>query len=76
MADDPRAEIPLAPEAIPIPDANRGRLEALLRELLRDESIRQLFCNQEGIASYQQIESKPRRLRVSLRLVTSGAGGK
>ena len=73
MADDPRAEIPLAPDASPIPDADRRRLEALLRELLRDDSFRQLFSGQKESTSAPQIDGKPERSPVSLRLVTSGA---
>jgi hypothetical protein len=34
----------LAPAAAPLPAANKRRLEALLRELLRDDSVRELLC--------------------------------
>jgi hypothetical protein len=59
MTDDRREEIPLvprdavgraaspAPQATSLPDANRRKLEALLRELLRDESMRALLCSDE-----------------------------
>jgi hypothetical protein len=72
MVDYPRGKLPLAPDLTPTPEANRRRLEELLRELLRDETIRQLFCNQEGLRLEPQIDRKPRRLKVSLRLVTAG----
>jgi hypothetical protein len=60
MSDDHREEIPLmsgdelhedaplAPKATPLPDADRRRLEALLRELLRDSSIRELLSNEQA----------------------------
>lgn len=73
MVDDPRARLPLAPEAMPIREENRRRLEQLLRELLRDETIRRLFCHQQERTSQPLIESTPRRLRISLRLVTGEA---
>ncbi len=49
MSDDElRDEAPLAPRATPLPDADRKRLEALLRELLRDNSLRELFSSQDA----------------------------
>lgn len=46
--DELHAEAPLAPKATSLPDADRKRLEALLRELLRDHSLRELLCNEEA----------------------------
>lgn len=71
MVDSPREELPLA---MTIPEAHRGRLEELLRELLRDERVRRLFCNEEVRGSEPQIERKPFRLKISLRLVTPVIG--
>src|SRR5262249_4097457 len=63
MTDDRRNEIPLVPpaelrDAAPLspqppalPEANRRRLEALLRELLRDDAVRKLLCNAEKLAA-------------------------
>lgn len=63
MSDDRHEVIPLvprdgfrdadasAPEATTVPDADRKRLEALLRELLRDNKIRELLCVKEELAS-------------------------
>ena len=60
MSDERREEIPfmpgnelpgaapLAPQAGALPDADRRRLEALLRELLRDNSVRELLCKEEA----------------------------
>lgn len=47
MSDEPRDQASLAPEATPLPEANRARLEALLRELLRDRSLCELLCREE-----------------------------
>jgi hypothetical protein len=46
--DELPAAAALAPEPTSLPDADRRRLEALLRELLRDNSVRELLCNEEG----------------------------
>jgi len=46
--DEVREEAPLAPRATSLPDADRRRLEALLRELLRDDSLRELLCREEA----------------------------
>jgi hypothetical protein len=45
--DEVRDETPLAPRVTSLPDADRRRLEALLRELLRDDSLRELLCSEE-----------------------------
>jgi hypothetical protein len=37
-----------------VPDANRKRLEALLRELLRDKSLREVLCKEEELTSQPQ----------------------
>jgi hypothetical protein len=62
MSDDRHEVIPLvprhgfrnadapAPQATTVPDADRERLEALLRELLRDNAIRELLCVNEELA--------------------------
>ncbi len=62
MSDDRHEEIPLvprddlrdagasAPQATAVPDADRKRLEALLRELLRDDAVRELLCVKEELA--------------------------
>ncbi len=62
MSDGRHEEIPLvprddfrdaeasAPQATAVPDADRKRLEALLRELLRDASVRELLCVREDSA--------------------------
>lgn len=44
--DEARAAAPLAPQAASLSDADRKRLEALLRELLRDNSLRELLCKE------------------------------
>jgi len=54
--DEPREELPVAPDATPLPDANRRRLQALLHELLRDESVRRLLCNEAELASQPKTE--------------------
>ena len=46
--DELRQEAPLAPGERSMPDAHKQRLEALLRELLRDNSVRELLCNEEA----------------------------
>ena len=46
--DEVREEAPLAPRATSLPDEDRRRLEALLRELLRDDSLRELLCREEA----------------------------
>jgi hypothetical protein len=65
MSDDRHEEIPLvprddlrdadasAPQATAVPDADRKRLEALLRDLLRDDSVRELLCVKEELALQQ-----------------------
>lgn len=63
MSDDRHEEITLvprddlrdaaAPQATALPDADRKRLEALLRELLRDNSVRELLCVKEELASQE-----------------------
>ncbi len=47
-ADELREEAPLAPRAAALPDEDRKRLEALLRELLRDNSIRELLSSEQA----------------------------
>ena len=51
MTHEPDEDVPLAPEATPVPDANRTRLEALLRELLRDQSLRELLSTDKELTS-------------------------
>jgi hypothetical protein len=51
--DDPRDADAPAPRAATLPDADRKRLEALLRELLRDNTLRDLLCTKEELASPQ-----------------------
>jgi len=46
MAGDAGEDASLAPTATPLPAANKQRLEALLRELLRDAAVRKLLCPQ------------------------------
>jgi hypothetical protein len=46
--DELREQTPLAPKVASLPDADRRRLEALLRELLRDNSLRELLCKEEA----------------------------
>jgi hypothetical protein len=65
MADDRREEIPLvprddlreeaslAPQVMSLPDEDKRRLEALLHELLRDNSVRELLSNEEEDVSSQ-----------------------
>lgn len=65
MSDDRHEEIPLvpqdelrdadapAPQAAAIPDADKKRLEGLLRELLRDDSVRELLCVKQELALQQ-----------------------
>jgi hypothetical protein len=48
QGDEVRQATPLAPHPVPLPDADRRRLEALLRELLRDNSLRELLCNERA----------------------------
>jgi len=52
--DDLREEASLAPQATTLPDADKRRLEALLRELLRDNSVRELLSNEEEVSSQPQ----------------------
>lgn len=47
-ADELREEAPLAPHVTSLSDADRSRLEALLRELLRDNSLRELLCKENA----------------------------
>ena len=51
MTRESGEDMPLAPEATPVPDANRTRLEALLRELLRDQSLRELLSTDKEFTS-------------------------
>lgn len=63
MADDRREEMPLvpgddlyeqaslAPQVTSLPDEDKRQLEALLRELLRDNSVRELLCKEEDVSS-------------------------
>ena len=65
MSDDRHEVIPLvprydlrdadasAPQTTALPDADRKRLEALLRELLRDNSVRELLCVKEELVWQQ-----------------------
>ena len=46
--DELREEAPLAPHVTSLSDADRKRLEALLHELLRDNSLRELLCKEEA----------------------------
>jgi hypothetical protein len=45
-ADELREGAPLAPQSPSLSDTDRKRLEALLRELLRDTSLRELLCHE------------------------------
>jgi len=49
--DDLREETSLAPQVASLPDEDKRRLEALLRELLRDNSVRELLSNGKDIGS-------------------------
>ncbi len=52
--DDIREKASLPPQVTSLPDADRKRLEALLRELLRDNKIRELLRDkEEGSAQTQ-----------------------
>ena len=63
MTDDRREEIPLvprgdlheeaslAPQVTSLPDEDKRRLEALLRELLRNNSVRELLGKDEDVSS-------------------------
>jgi hypothetical protein len=51
--DDPRDADAPAPQATALPDSDRKRLEALLRELLRDDAIRNLLCAKDELASQE-----------------------
>jgi len=63
MADDRREEIPLAPrndsheeaslapQVTSLPDRDKRRLEALLHELLRNDSVRELLSQEEDVSS-------------------------
>jgi len=42
---------PLSPQPPALPEASRRRLEALLRELLRDDAVRRLLCKEEELAA-------------------------
>jgi hypothetical protein len=69
MADDRCEEIPLvprddlyeeaslAPQVTSLPDEDKRRLEALLRELLRDNSVRELLSKKEDVSSQTQAET-------------------
>jgi hypothetical protein len=46
--DELREQTPLAPQVASLPDADRRLLEALLRELLRDNSLRELLCKEDA----------------------------
>jgi len=46
--DELREGVPLAPKVASLPDADRRRLEALLRDLLRDDSLRGLLCKEDA----------------------------
>jgi hypothetical protein len=48
--DDLREDDASARPATAMPDADRKRLEALLRELLRDDKVRELLCIEEELA--------------------------
>ncbi len=67
MKHEPYGEVKLRPEAVPMPDADRRRLEELLRELLRDETIRRLLCRDVELAS--EPKGAGQRLKVVVRLV-------
>jgi hypothetical protein len=66
MTDDRREEIPLAPgddsheeasvapQVTSLPDEDKRRLEALLRELLRDNSVRELLGKKEDVSAQTQ----------------------
>ena len=49
--DDFRHEHASAPQAASMPDAYRRRLEALLRELLRDDKVRELLCAERELVA-------------------------
>ena len=49
--DDLRHQDASSPHAPPIADADRKRLQALLRELLRDDKIRKLLCVEGELVS-------------------------
>jgi len=61
MSDELHAEIPLAPQdehdtqsraappSMSLADADRKKLKALLRELLRDSSVRELLCRDDAL---------------------------
>jgi hypothetical protein len=47
----------LAPQVTSLPDEDKRRLEALLRELLRDNSVRELLSKKEDVSSQTQAET-------------------
>ena len=51
LPDDVGEDASLAPATTPVPEADRRRLEALLRELLRDDGVRELLCPKEELAT-------------------------
>jgi hypothetical protein len=51
--DDSHEQAPLAPQVTSLPDEDKRRLEALLHELLRDNSVRELLSNEEEDVSSQ-----------------------
>jgi hypothetical protein len=52
--DDLLEEAPLAPQVTSLPDEDKRRLEALLHELLRDNSVRELLSNEEDVGPRPQ----------------------
>jgi len=52
--DDLRPEASLAPQAISLSDADKQRLEALLRQLLRDSAIRKLLSDEKELSLQPQ----------------------
>jgi len=52
--DDLREGASLAPHATPLSDADKRRLAALLRELLRDSAIRKLLNYEDAVSSQPQ----------------------
>ena len=52
--DDSHEQAPLAPQVTSLPDEDKRRLEALLRELLRDNSVRELLSKKEDVTSQTQ----------------------
>jgi hypothetical protein len=52
--DHTREEASLASQSTSLPEADRQRLEALLRELLRDSAIRELLRDKDVVSPQTQ----------------------